>query len=776
MTRYGLEYADDQKLIEELLKSIRQPGDFCTHGRELTPMPIIEVEGVGALSFPVPVTQIRELVNASERAPYGKGSETLLDASVRDCRQIDSSRIRIAGGAWVETFATLLERVSDGLGCPTGRLQAHLYKLLVYETGGFFVPHRDTEKASGMVATLTLSLPTAGAGGELVVRHRNRETRIDMNAAEPSELAYAAFYADCSHEVEPVREGHRLSLVFNLCLQEGDVDAAPGAPDRSAHVEALASAIAAWKNEKAPASKLVWLLEHDYSVAGLSFDALKNADDAVSRTLGEAAERSGCELHAAVVHVEEAGSVDYSDFGFYGDWYEEPAAEELRMEEVFDGDYWLDGWVRRDGGRPGFGKVPLNERELLPGGALEDAEPDEQRINEATGNEGITLERAYRRAALVLWPRADALDVLADASMKAAAVWLKELHVRHESSVPTAVEKLIELWPNDPGGKQGPARAMLCRLFAEVGEASPATRFLEEVVLEHYDGTENEHLPAALAVSGPAWAGSFLKDLVQSRFPSRPQPLLELLLRINATPGLLEDGMLRESARGTLAGLPDVFAGMPRRVSRASPEGPLGKSATRDLFLLGWRCGLRPEMEAAAVWLGENAPEAFALRTIPEVLEDLSSEPGRMDSYAAYDALWRAAADALLNRSARPPDEPRDWVISANLSCDCEFCAKLKTFCRDPAEQVLRLPLRKDLRKHLHQRIKAARLDMTHVTERRGSPFTLVCTKNRASHKRRLAEYAEDVARMSSLVRLAPGAESAEGHLDRLQGAIDAAG
>ena len=44
-----------------------------------------------------------------------------------------------------------------------------------------------------MVATLTISLPTVGAGGELVVRHGDREEVIDMNAAEPSELAFAAF-------------------------------------------------------------------------------------------------------------------------------------------------------------------------------------------------------------------------------------------------------------------------------------------------------------------------------------------------------------------------------------------------------------------------------------------------------------------------------------------------------------------------------------------------------------------------------------------------------
>jgi hypothetical protein len=57
---------------------------------------------------------------------------------------------------------------------------------------------------------------------------------------------------------------------------------------------------------------------------------------------------------------------------------------------------------------------------------------------------------------------------------------------------------------------------------------------------------------------------------------------------------------------------------------------------------------------------------------------------------------------------------------------------------------VLRFPLRKDRRQHLHQQIDAQRLDLTHVTERTGSPQTLVCTKTQASYERRLAQYEVD--------------------------------
>lgn len=39
---------------------------------------------------------------------------------------------------------------------------------------------------------------------------------LDTEATDPSELSYAAFYADCEHEVLPVRQGNRVCLVYNL--------------------------------------------------------------------------------------------------------------------------------------------------------------------------------------------------------------------------------------------------------------------------------------------------------------------------------------------------------------------------------------------------------------------------------------------------------------------------------------------------------------------------------------------------------------------------------
>ena len=125
--------------------------------------------GAGTLSFPITAQQAHTLAAAAEPAPYGRGEHTLVDPSVRACRQIDAARLRVAGGAWRDTLEQIVVRAATGLGCPPERTCAHLYKLLIYERGGFFAAHRDTEKEDGMVATLVLSLPVAGAGGELII-------------------------------------------------------------------------------------------------------------------------------------------------------------------------------------------------------------------------------------------------------------------------------------------------------------------------------------------------------------------------------------------------------------------------------------------------------------------------------------------------------------------------------------------------------------------------------------------------------------------------------
>lgn len=44
----------------------------------------LSVHGVGKIILPLQEAQVRELIAASRQAPYGKGSETIVDTAVRN--------------------------------------------------------------------------------------------------------------------------------------------------------------------------------------------------------------------------------------------------------------------------------------------------------------------------------------------------------------------------------------------------------------------------------------------------------------------------------------------------------------------------------------------------------------------------------------------------------------------------------------------------------------------------------------------------------------------
>jgi hypothetical protein len=102
-------------------------------------MPRVEVKGAGTLSFPVPDVQIAAIVRQAERAPYGRGKKTIVDTSVRNVWQIAPGQVEIGGKSWGANFESILCKVKAGLGCSDVVVSAGLYKLLVYNRGGFFL-------------------------------------------------------------------------------------------------------------------------------------------------------------------------------------------------------------------------------------------------------------------------------------------------------------------------------------------------------------------------------------------------------------------------------------------------------------------------------------------------------------------------------------------------------------------------------------------------------------------------------------------------------------
>src|SRR5579872_2059508 len=183
--------------LQKVLDHIDRPGAFCVSGTAPVVLPGLEVAGLGSISLPLTPSQAKELRDRCEQAPYGKGEETLVDTSVRRVWRLTPDRFTLRNPEWGSFLEQTVARVQEGLGLEEQKLQCHLYDLLLYEPGSFFLPHRDGEKLDRMVATLVVTLPSSFQGGELVVRHDGQEQTIDFGGdSSPFHIHFAAFYAD----------------------------------------------------------------------------------------------------------------------------------------------------------------------------------------------------------------------------------------------------------------------------------------------------------------------------------------------------------------------------------------------------------------------------------------------------------------------------------------------------------------------------------------------------------------------------------------------------
>jgi len=782
---------------------MRQPGDFFVSGTVEIPMPRVEVKGAGTLSYPVPDVQIAAIVRRAERAPYGKGEKTIVDISVRNVWQIASGQVQIGGRSWGANFESILSKVKAGLGCGDAVICAEFYKLLVYDRGGFFLAHRDTEKTAGMFGTLVVTLPSTYRGGVLRISHAGREVTVETNAADPSELSYAAFYADCEHEVLPVEEGDRVCLIYNLIQKHSKGwRKTLKAPEYESQVARTAAILdRSLQSPDAPA-KIAWLLDHQYSPAGLSFSALKGADSARARVLVQAASRAQCDAYLGIVHIGEFGAAEPDFDSFYRSRRNRYLSYVDDDEEDNDGDVSFtiasvdDSWQYVDEWRdPGdrvveFGRIPLAGGELLPAGALDRESPDEKRLTEASGNEGATYERAYHRAVLVLWRQDRSIDVLLQAGVVAALPYMARLAAGGKRARPAAIaaaERILGAWPADSQRcesyslrKEWPGPADRIRMIAaltKLNEPQLLERFLREAVTSGYDGSENAALLAAIDVLGDKQAGAVLSTLVSAHMPKHPNDCAELLLALSE----IRPPCFPVVAAAVVEGLDRIGASEPETNASdwaaEEEERQLGPQFLENL-LRALQCFNGGVLCAAAAKKIVSRPKIFnPVMLVVPAIERICT--GRRQKIALLDDairhLWTSAAEFLLRRSETPPGPPTDWRLDVEIKCRCADCLELQAFARDAAARVQRFRVNKQRRSHLHGIIDRHRLDMTHVTERVGSPQTLVCTKDRRTFERRIKQYRDEIAAMRGLVRLAPKAGAAV-PADRMKIAVKRAG
>lgn len=700
--------------------TLRLPGDAIE----------LLVRDVGAITLPVRAAQAKRLISVARPARFGRGEETLSDSAVRDTWELTPAQVTVGGARWDAHLDAALTQFRDELGLPAGsRLRAELHSLLVYGKGQFFLPHQDSEKHDEMVATLVVSLPSVHTGGELVVDDGGTERTYRSSR---DDLVLVAFYADRRHEVRPVRSGYRVTLTFNLMLTSAAPATDAGPVEQAAHhltdhFTSPARSRYGGRDLGEP-TRLVFLLDHEYSQRGLAALRLKGADAERVRLLQAAAEQASCETVLALAEIKETWDASPTGESWAGGWHDEefddpddgPDDGNYDLNELIDDEITLGWWIAPGGSGAEIISLPVGHHEVCAVTPSRSLTPYHSEYEGYMGNYGNTVDRWYRRAAVVVWPKAKSFAARAEAgSTWALQTLLNRIDAGDLATARTEAMSLEPFWLHIE------AQALPPALEVAAGLHDPAAA---RVVLAPFrlEMLTAEHAPLLAAVAR-VYGDEWVRDRIDLWDSERRFSGMERSVWIGDT-FLSLCQALRENEAGPLADhVGDrVWQWLSSRIHTWVHHG---HTARRRSNLADLGRPLARLLEAASDHKGASI--AKALRTADDNVVELlvpALRAHRPPSTAALVAIAQDCRDRLTGLLDRPARAEDDWSIEWT-GCGCRECAHLEGFLRSRSERIHEWPLAKPGRQHIHRQIDDAGLPVRHTTRRQGRPFTLILEK-----------------------------------------------
>lgn len=754
--------------ISQLLGRIGTAGSFATRRTAPVDNLHLEVKEVGRIRLPITAATARKLCTVARSARYGFKDQTRLDTGVRDTWEIPKSRISIDQRRWKKTLAPALDRIRRDLGLPEAcRLKAELHSLLVYAPGQFFLPHQDSEKTDNMIGTLVVSLPSQFAGGAIVIEHHDAKVRV---GGSDKQLTFIAFYADCRHEVRPIKQGHRVVLTYNL-IAEGNAVAAGTPADR---VDALirrvrdyfeTSSPPRWSGDRRrePSDRLVYLLDHQYTQRGLAWDRLKNADAARAAALQEVARRLDCEIFLALADVHETWTCEDEDHGYGGHrwgWQYEDDEDESRSEssepeltELVDSDVELRHWIEAGGSRPEAIAGRVGAGELCYTKPSVDCEPFESEHQGYMGNSGNTVDRWYHRAAVVLWPRERTFVIRAKASPRwAVGEIAKTLKAGNAPQALAHARRLQPFWLDAAAREERPGLLdKTLQIAAKLDDADVATALLAPFTLTGVTPKIVPRLVDLLERYGLAWCHILLRQWTSEK-NHYETPEARLMWLGSTLPAFCRPLCAGDASDGQALVrwlLADRWAWMLEHVKqlrRHADARDLTKALSRVCepmlaVIESSRIANQPDLNGQVMDFLTTDAADLPLQ-VPLGLLRAAHRDHRPDALRRLGlrSLHAHCVLALTTALAAPARALDDWSIQTPLRCSCELCATLTRFLRSVDNARLEWPLVTEQRRHVHGIIDSHDLPLCHTTRRTGRPYTLTLEKTAAVFERDAAE------------------------------------
>lgn len=158
---------------------------------------------------------------------------------------------------------------------------------------------------------------------------------------------------------------------------------------------------------------MVYIREHEYSESNICLDHLKGKDQLRARYLSEACRDQGFCLFFAHFEYSQSGSIDEDE--------DDPRlANHLNGAEYHDFiDELESNWalltIFQSDGKQIAEDVALEEEDIVESTDFTCLEPDDEKCDGWTGNEGCTATHFYHRTCAIILPRTRRLAVLSEA-------------------------------------------------------------------------------------------------------------------------------------------------------------------------------------------------------------------------------------------------------------------------------------------------------------------------------------------------------------------------
>ena len=696
----------------------------------------LHISGLGDVSLPPKSDTIKRMLEQASAAKFGLREQTLLDKSVRDTAEITAEQIEIHD--LHQSFPAMLDHMRASMGlAPNAKLSAHLHNLLIYGPGQFFKPHQDSEKLPGMVASLVLVLPSPHIGGDLLIQQGAEKYCFASENLADEVIKCIAFYADCQHEITPVKQGYRLALTYNLVLENSLQEGADTRYRNQQLEQALKAYFAAAETQseiavpryrpKTPA-KLIYFLDHSYSEHSLRWDLLKGSDAQHGQAFLCAAEQLDLIPLLAFVDSHHSWTAEYDRYG-----------NNPKPSELIDQDFELSHWVACDNQKLNFQTLSIYDEDEICW-TTESGEDDltDSEHEGWTGNAGNTIDYWYRRAALVLWQAKDHFAMQFMLSYDEALTQLSKL-CESAGNAAQIRSTILQAGTYFQQGKYANAEHFqaLASIAVYMQDAEFATRILSHFAIADI---ALDFLPALFKLQqayGEAWCLSLFdtwQAICAANPPHRPyQP---------SKPAIEIDQVVREflSMQGATSVATKLAAHyVTRLVNRDAEqkrERPIKQMETQAKRNRELEIVLRACSAVNQATLSEQLIEhvlahepLYPEYELAEIVLRLAQD-GSSTSLAGFNKLRVQVAAGIARELHAGMRQENDWSFASVSACACQYCQTANAFLQAKDESSKVWPLAEVHRRHVIDQCTALGLALSFEVKKQGSPHKLIISKS----------------------------------------------